>query len=91
LLRRISQGPHSSSTWFNQLYAENKRAELEAVWSGRQSLSKSNLPIPADYRAYLDLGRFRNVLVLDEAAHNASSGITQFMNGYDISYFDPEE
>ncbi len=45
--------------------------------------------VPEYYRAYLDLGRFRNALVLDEAQHRPSKAIETFLNAYGIRYTHP--
>ena len=40
--------------------------------------------MPEDYRAYLQLGRFRNALLLDEAKRNPSGALTTFIERYEL-------
>jgi len=49
--------------------------------------------MPADYRAYLQLGRFRNALLLDEAKHRPSAALSAFINRYELAahHFDNEK
>ena len=40
--------------------------------------------MPADYRAYLQLGRFRNALLLDEAKRRPAGALTTFIDRYEL-------
>ena len=52
-----------------------------AVGRGEKPLA-SMIDVPKTYRTYLDLGRFRNALILEEAKRNPSAGLTNFINTY---------
>ncbi|HYG24354.1 MAG TPA: hypothetical protein VEH04_16375 [Verrucomicrobiae bacterium] len=49
----------------------------------------SHFKVPAEYQAYLDLGRFRNALVLHAAQHPATAPITNFIFAFRLSGYDP--
>lgn len=57
---------------------------VERLYSGGEPLS-SEISVPATYQTYLDLGRFRNALVLDEAKHNPGAGLTNFIAAYGLN------
>jgi hypothetical protein len=44
---------------------------------------------PADYRAYLDLGRFRNALILDAVTTRPQGNLEQFAKTFGVGYFTP--
>ncbi|NNE92972.1 MAG: discoidin domain-containing protein [Verrucomicrobiales bacterium] len=74
-LHQISEGPVSSREWFNEWHTRNPelaRAKLHELESGKVSLADLGLKTPADYRAYMELGRFRDALILHEIAHPGS-------------------
>jgi hypothetical protein len=56
--------------------------------SGRMPLS-ATISVPKTYQTYLDLGRFRNALILDEAAHHPTASLTNFIATYDLQGFKP--
>jgi hypothetical protein len=64
---------------------------------GWRQLASGNIPlssaisVPATYQAYLDLGRFRNALILDEAKCRATVGLTNFIATYRLQSFKPVE
>jgi hypothetical protein len=62
----------------------NKRSSVEMpkVNEGRSRLSNVGITVPLLYQAYLDLGRFRNALVLDELHRNPKSGLKSFVEMY---------
>jgi hypothetical protein len=92
LLRKIATGPASKADWAEKAFDPAKagptgpgREEFYArLWDGRQSLRGLNLSMPDDYRAYLDLGRFRNALVLDEVRQHPSPSLTAFIKNYGL-------
>jgi len=55
--------------------------DLRPVYSGEKALS-SAVSVPSTYQAYLDLGRFRQALILDEAKHHPTVGLTNFIATY---------
>jgi hypothetical protein len=92
LLRKIAAGPVSTPNWVQaarqqlgpreqeQYYREDWFLHTEGNPTARQLLAS----MPADYRAYLELGRFRNALLLDEAKHRPSRELTTFIERYEL-------
>lgn len=66
----------------NQIY--------QRLETGRNPLS-STISVPKTYQTYLDLGRFRNALLLDEAAHHPTKGLTNFIAAYRLQAYQPAE
>ena len=56
----------------------------EEVMNGSRPLTSINIEMPADYRAYLNLGRFRNALILDEYTRRPSDTLAKFIKAYDL-------
>lgn len=92
LLRTISRGPVSNPQWvFQALNAIGGQREdiyredwYRRIMDGKQALTSLHIDIPADYRAYLDLGRFRNALILDEQVQRPSANLQRFIEAYDL-------
>src|SRR5438309_10734089 len=68
-LKRIGEGKDCSTGWYYE-WAKKHPEALERVAKRRaegdlQSLRQDCVAIPDNYLAYLELGRFRNALVLD--------------------------
>ena len=92
LLRRISAGPVSTPDWVQaareklgpreqeQYYREDWFLHTDANPTARELLAS----MPADYRAYLELGRFRNALLLDQAKHRPAPELTTFIERYEL-------
>ena len=62
--------------------------EMTQVNSGKKPLA-SFVSVPKRYQTYLDLGRFRNALVLDEAKHQPTDGLTNFIATYRLRAYQP--
>ena len=92
LLRRIAAGPASDSQWvYKALEAAGGNREdfyredwYKRVMDGKQDLTSLHITMPEDYKAYLALGRFRNALILDEAAHRPTPALREFIRNYDL-------
>jgi hypothetical protein len=69
LLAKIAEGPIGSSQW------HQKRFEAEIL---RQPLP----PYPPEYQAYLDLGRLRRTLILDEEKRRPTPALKKFIETY---------
>src|SRR6185437_15404314 len=65
-----------------------KPGEFDQLWYDKKPLSY-DIPIPSTYQTYLDLGRFRNALILDEAKHHPSAGLTNFISVYRLAAYEP--
>jgi hypothetical protein len=86
----------------SRIQADERLMEVEAtpialsgdkwqkIYSGKQPLS-SAIVVPATYQAYLDLGRFRNALILDQAKCHPTTGLTNFIATYGLQSFKPVE
>jgi hypothetical protein len=77
LLRKIAIGPASHGTWRDTLLRDLRSGRIDP-----------KVPIPGDYRAYLDLGRFRNALLLEEAKQRPSKVLNQFIAGYGLEAYE---
>jgi hypothetical protein len=62
--------------------------EMERVYAGQEPLA-SFASVPRTYQTYLDLGRFRNALVLDEAKDHSAEGLTNFIATYRLQAYQP--
>lgn len=62
-------------------------AELSEV----SSQLPASVEMPAAYRRYLALGRFRNALVLDEAARHPTPAIKALLNAYGLDAYQPPD
>jgi hypothetical protein len=91
LLRQIGQNPVSEINWFSELFRGKTAGEIEALYAGEIGFRDLNIPVPADYQAYIDLGRFRDALILDEHTRDPESGIGRFVEQYMLAYYTPEE
>ena len=78
LLSKIAAGPASYGRWRDELIlAGNLLPKIDA-----------KIPIPEDYRAYINLGRFRNALVLDEVKRRPTKSLKQFIGNYGLAAYD---
>jgi hypothetical protein len=80
LLRKIATGPASNSRWHYELVRKR------LIDSGSSKID-ANIPIPEDYRAYINLGRFRNALVLDELKRRPTKSLSQFIANYSLEAY----
>lgn len=63
-------------------------AKLLDVERGDLRLSEI-VSVPESYQTYLDLGRFRNALLLDEARNRPTMGLTNFIATYRLQGYQP--
>ncbi len=79
----IAKGPSSNPGW---LFEESKQPHAGSDWFDRMMAGRIPADIqkkmPADFRAYVALGRFRNAILLDELANHPSAGLKAFANAY---------
>ncbi|MBW3538861.1 MAG: hypothetical protein KY476_01185 [Planctomycetes bacterium] len=93
LLREIGEAPASKPDWFFQ-FAQSRGDNpklLRDLWEGRLRLKDAGIEPPADYQAYLALGRFRNALVLDELVRRPNARLKQFAEHYGLSHYPVDE
>jgi hypothetical protein len=93
LLKKISAGPVSTPEWVqgareqlgpreqDQYYREDWYLDTAANPTAQRLLAS----MPQDYRAYLELGRFRNALLLDEAKRRPTPELTTFIDRYELA------
>lgn len=92
LLRRIAAGPVSDPRWVHEAMVKFnagrddyfREAWYQQLMDGTRSLQSMHLEMPADYRAYLELGRFRNALILDELKRQPSDTLSKFIQVYGL-------
>jgi hypothetical protein len=73
---------------FTQALKSDAAKTFRQLQSARTPLS-SSIYVPKTYQTFLDLGRFRNALILDEAAHHPTSSLTNFIATYRIRPYQP--
>lgn len=87
-LKRIGVAKNPSSAWYQDWVQKNpdawKRFQQKRQEGNLQALREEKIDIPDDYRAYLELGRFRNAIVLDYLERNPSEGLKKFVDAYDL-------
>ena len=84
---KIQNDAHSMIVDFNATHSRSAE-EWQQLESGAKPLS-ATISVPSTYQAYLDLGRFRNALILDEAKHRSTTGLTNFIATYGLTPFKP--
>jgi hypothetical protein len=80
LLGKIAAGPASTGRWRDELIREQATGNL-------LTRIDAKIPIPEDYRAYINLGRFRNALVLDELKRRPTKSLNQFIGNYGLQAY----
>jgi len=85
LLKRIAAGPAPDMQSFQQALdgpskPGSNQDPYNSVLAGSAPLASLGLPIPEIYQDYLDLGRFRNALILDEQARRPSGALRDFID-----------
>jgi len=93
-LRQLAQIPrdriHADALALHERYynlLDNPRSA--AVASGAESLEAFGVEVPASYRLYLSLGRFRNALLLNQAREHPSPSLDQFIATYHLESYKP--
>lgn len=96
LLDKIARHEIADLDWYyNAIERMDSSDEHRKFWEGTAGLREANISIPPEYQAYLDLGRFRNALILDvlsERKLEVQDGLKRFVDVYQVKYFqvDPE-
>jgi hypothetical protein len=86
LLKKLSVTVVSDQQWLRQA---SQSPNAAAFFAGRSDFGDLGVAIPDDYRTYLDLGRFRNALVLAEELSRPTPQLRQFIKAYGLSAFRP--
>jgi hypothetical protein len=93
LLKKLGIGAVSQTNWLyeNARESQSKVQILARLWEGKARFQDLGIPVPPDYQSYIDLGRFRNALILDEFSRHPDSGIGRFAEAYNLEYYTPED
>jgi hypothetical protein len=90
----VAQVSEDARRFMTDVNSNNNREAINREWSalaaGRKSLAEFT-SIPKSYQTYLDMGRFRNALVLEEAKKNPTPGLTNFISTYRLEAYKPIE
>jgi hypothetical protein len=95
LLTKIAAGPVPNS-WgdFRQplegQFLRGNNSSWNALFAGTKTLDEVGFKPPEVWRAYLDLGRFRNALVLDELKYRPSARLKAFVDQFGLKGYEPE-
>jgi len=100
-LTRITTGPVSTTAWFNLFthnhigyyadkvqYIERPQREkiLSRLYAGETDIYRElQVAVPADYAAYLSLGRFRDALLWDTQRRTPDVELAQFLRTYVVT------
>ena len=95
LLARIADSPASNPSWFWKSLERFPPAErskhYERLVRSETTLEELGLEVPVDYRAFMDLGRFREAIVLDALATTRQyQGVQNFTKNYRIRFVETE-
>jgi hypothetical protein len=99
LLAAISAGPTSDPRWWSDfiekrvydlsdpekvIFREHGRELLAQAESGPGGFTRAGVEMPADYRAFLALGRFREALLGHALANHPAPGLAAFAKAYGL-------
>jgi len=87
LLRKLASTPASDPEWMQKI---PDSANARRFREGRSNFGDLGVKIPDDYQIYLDLGRFRNALVLAEQRVRQTPQLNEFINAYGLWAFQPQ-
>ncbi|MBI3860918.1 MAG: hypothetical protein HY290_03390 [Planctomycetia bacterium] len=93
LIKKIGSSAVAKTNWlFEQSHSGNGRNEMFAkLWEGKIRFDELKLAVPPEYQSYLDLGRFRNALILNEVTVHPQSGLQRFVEEYHLGYYTPDD
>ncbi len=88
ILKRMSKMKQiSNRSWlWSGLVETHGRKNASKIYyklsKGEMKLNEAGLKVPADYKAYVALGRFRDALVMDELRKRPSQALKNFVDRY---------
>jgi hypothetical protein len=94
LLAKIAAGPAPNMQLFNRTLREiqgklgSNQVPFNSVYSGRAPVASLGAPVPEVYQAYLNLGRFRNALILDEIKRRPTDALGEFIQKNGLQAYD---
>jgi hypothetical protein len=84
LLDKLATTAPSDPRWLDKIPTDI----ADRFFAGRMTeITDLGVEIPADYRTYLELGRFRNALVTAEERRRPSQNLSRFINTYGLEPF----
>ncbi len=86
LLAELATGPVSDPQWIDKLPGSPALGKFR---EGRSEFGDLGAPIPKDFQTYLNLGRFRNALVLYEQSRRPTPELNKFIASYGLEEFQP--
>lgn len=88
LLEQINQATITDPSWFSKRLYEFESAETSQIFNsladGSKQVTDFDFEVPADFRTYLKLGRFREALVAEAAKAETATGLLRFAHNYRI-------
>jgi len=84
LIERITAGPTSDGKWYYEAGEARTRARASQPYDLGEILAERGTNVPADYRAYVDLGRFRDAILLDAQDRRPRYALGRFLETYRI-------
>jgi hypothetical protein len=84
VLAKMAKMTPSSPKWLEGI---KPGPASEKFYAGRENFGDLGVEIPADYQAYLALGRFRNALVVAEEVRRPNTFLTRFIENYGLEPF----
>lgn len=88
LLKKLATVQISDPRWLDKA---SQSPNAQKFFAGRTDFGDLGVPIPDDYRTYLNLGRFRNALVLAEQAARPTPQLAQFIKAYGLAAYRPPQ
>jgi hypothetical protein len=88
LLEELVRTASSDGKWLEQIADSPARVRFLA---GRTEFGELGVPIPPDFQTYLDLGRFRNALVVHQEKIEPTPNLTKFIETYQLQPFRVKE
>lgn len=91
LLRQIATAPVEDVAAFKRTIRQirvdpARRQQVGSVFAGAAPLADLGVAVPVAYRAYAQLGRFKNALVLDELAQRPTPSLEEFVRANRLAY-----
>ena len=84
LLKKLAATTNVNAGWTLGIPNSPNAAKF---FQGRSDFGDLGVKIPSDFQSYLDLGRFRNALVLEEQRRHPTPGLTSFIGSYGLDQF----
>ena len=88
LLKKLATMTVSDPAWIRKIPQSDN---LQKFYQGRSDFGDLGVTIPADYQTYLDLGRFRNALILAEQKARPTPALQLFIAVYGLYPYQVEE